>query len=145
MNTIDTTPAVPAAVSLEWSMRYTMTPKALALIRIQVRQRLTLWSWTADDVESAVFIANELAGNAVQHAAMPGHQALMRLALLEDDSLLIDVSDPVAAFPDFGASRAVGPEAEEGRGLSMVRVLGADLWWFLRPNVGKTVRAHLRG
>ena len=60
---------------------------------------------------------------------------------MEDGGLRVDVSDPVRVFPEVNDR----PEGEGGRGLLVVSCLAAELDWFLRPDVGKTVRARLSG
>ncbi|MET7606437.1 hypothetical protein ABZS96_28835 [Streptomyces avermitilis] len=66
---------------------------------------------------------------------------------MEHDGLVVDVSDPLRVFPEAD----VEPDGEGGRGLLVVRHLTAELDWFLRADVGKTVRArfaphpHARG
>lgn len=135
-------PNVVAPVIREWSMDYTMVHKVLPLARLHVRRQLTMWSW-AGEVEDAVLATSELVTNAVNHAHAPGRLLGIRLVLLEDGGLRIDVSDPVAAFPRFDDHVDAGPGDERGRGLLLLRQLGVEMSWFLRPE-GKTVRAHLR-
>jgi anti-sigma regulatory factor (Ser/Thr protein kinase) len=134
-------PNVVAPVIREWSMDYTMVHKVLPLTRLHVRRQLTMWKW-AGEVEDAVLTTSELVTNAINHAHAPGCLGI-RLALLEDNGLCIDVSDSVAGFPRFGDHLDAGPEDERGRGLLLLRRLGIELSWFLRSE-GKTVRAHLR-
>lgn len=130
----------------EWAMDYTMVDRSVRLTRIQTRGVLTVWTWPGD-VDDAVLIVSELVTNAIRHAHVAGEFLRLRLAVLEDAALLIDVSDPL---PVFGA--AAGPvsppppaaEAEGKRGLRLVRCLGAKLSYFLRAeDGGKTVRARL--
>ncbi|MFF7162911.1 ATP-binding protein [Streptomyces sp. NPDC008086] len=78
--------------------------------------------------------------NAVVHGRAPGHELWLRLAVLEDGELSVEVSDPVRGFPEVRAG-----ELECGRGLLVVSQLAAELDWFLRAEVGKTVRARLVG
>ncbi|GAB2954701.1 hypothetical protein GCM10023080_011980 [Streptomyces pseudoechinosporeus] len=68
-----------------------------------------------------------------------GSRLWLRLAELEDGGLIVEVSDPVRVFPRTD----VAPDGEGGRGLLVVTQLADDLRWFLRPEVGKTVRARL--
>ncbi|WP_245766722.1 ATP-binding protein [Streptomyces colonosanans] len=116
-----------------------MTTRSVPVTRIHVRRRLTLWNW-AGDVEDAVLVASELVANAVVHGRAPGHELWLRLAELEGGGLIVDVSDPVRAFPEPGR---VGIGGERGRGLLVVTQLAEELDWFLRAEVGKTVRARL--
>ncbi|WP_209445516.1 hypothetical protein [Streptomyces roseochromogenus] len=52
----------------------------------------------------------------------------------------MDASGPVRAFPEPGREHAGG---ERGRGLLVVAQLAEELDWFLRAEVGKTVRVRL--
>ncbi|MQT01321.1 ATP-binding protein [Streptomyces jumonjinensis] len=119
-----------------------MTRRSAAAARSHTRAHLTAWEW-AGDTGDATLIVSELVTNAVRHSARPGRELRLKLTLLESGELLIDVSDPVAAFPGFG--RAVEPEESEerGRGLLVVQGLGARLSWSAGPDIGKTVRAAL--
>ncbi|MGW7196230.1 ATP-binding protein [Streptomyces chryseus] len=133
---------VYAPVVRECSAGYPMTAAAARLARIRVRRRLTLWAWPGD-VQDAVLVVSELVTNAVHHGHKAGHELWLRLAVLEDGSLLIDVSDPVEVFPRFGAHPEPAEGEERGRGLRLVRGLGGEVGWFLRRHRGKTVRVRL--
>ncbi|MGW0826387.1 ATP-binding protein [Streptomyces sp. NPDC002845] len=128
----------PALLTHDWSMGYPMTLRSVRLARLHVRRRLTMWMWTGD-IDDAVLVTSELVANAVRHAKVTGHELWLRLAELEDGGLLIDVSDPLRVFPEVAAE----PGAEDGRGLLVVSGIAAELDWFLRADVGKTVRARL--
>ncbi|MFW6694305.1 ATP-binding protein, partial [Streptomyces sp. MAR4 CNX-425] len=79
-----------------------------------------------------------------QYGRRIGRRVWVRLAVREDGALVIDVSDPQAALPPRVPDQAPpGPEEERGRGLFLARGLGAELSWFPREFVGKTVRATL--
>ncbi|GAA1543367.1 hypothetical protein GCM10009730_60510 [Streptomyces albidochromogenes] len=133
---------VYAPVVREWSAGYPMAAGAVRLTRIHTRRQLTLWAWPGD-VQDAVLIVSELVTNALHHGRKPGHELWVRLAVLEDGALLVDVSDPVEAFPRFGAWVEPGDGEERGRGLWVVRDLGGEITWFLRRHCGKTVRVRL--
>jgi anti-sigma regulatory factor (Ser/Thr protein kinase) len=97
-----------------------------------------MWQWSGD-IDDAVLVASELVANAVRHARVIGHELWLRIAELEDGGLVVEVADPVRVFP-----RAVdGADGEGGRGLLVVGQLAEELSWFLRAEVGKTVRARL--
>ncbi|WP_052744637.1 ATP-binding protein [Streptomyces odonnellii] len=123
-------------------MDYTMVHGSVRLARIHIRRRLGLLAWHGD-VEDAALIASELLSNAISHGRVVGEFMSVRLAVLADGALVLDVSDPVGAFPRFGEMAHPSDDAEGGRGLLLVRNLGASLSWFPRRNGGKTVRAHL--
>ncbi|MFC9126631.1 ATP-binding protein [Streptomyces sp. NPDC057099] len=77
--------------------------------------------------------------NAVLHGRVVGHELWLRQAVLEDGRLSIEVSDPVRAFPEVREWAG----GETGRGLLVVSRIAEELDWFLREEVGKTVRARL--
>lgn len=127
-----------ALPTLDRSTGYPMTPRSVPLARMHTRRRLTFWQWPGD-IEDAVLVVSELTANAVTHARVPGRQVWVRLAATEDGGLLVDVSDPSPVLPVTDPR----PEGEHGRGLMVVRQLALELDWFLRPDLGKTVRARL--
>lgn len=131
-----------ASVAREWSMDYAMVYGSVRLARIHVRRHLTAMGWRGD-VEDAALIASELVSNAISHGRIVGELLTVRAAVLEDGSLLLDVFDPVREFPRFGEATHPPNDAEGGRGLLVVRALGATVSWFLHQDTGKTVRAHL--
>ncbi|MEW2165070.1 ATP-binding protein [Streptomyces sp. NPDC007084] len=131
-----------APVVKEWSMSYTMMDGSVRLTRLHTRRKLTEWQWPGD-IHDAATCTSEIVTNAVQHGRVQGRLLLLRLAVLEDGALLIDVSDPAGSFPEFGVAREPGSEDERGRGLALVTLLGGRLSWFLREHIGKTVRVHL--
>ncbi|MFE2032584.1 ATP-binding protein [Streptomyces scopuliridis] len=136
-------PAVTASVVREWSMDYTMVYGVVSLARIHSRRYLTLMGWRGD-AEDAVLMVSELVSNAVDHGRIAHRLLTLRLAVLEDGGLLIDVSDPVDDFPRFGEAIEPGETDERGRGLLLVQRLGGRLSWYPRHDYGKTVRAHVQ-
>ncbi|MEV0633606.1 ATP-binding protein [Streptomyces sp. NPDC050619] len=131
-------PQPPTLLTHDWTLGYPMTPRSVRLARLHTRRRLTMWLWPGD-IDDAVLVTSELVANAVRHARLPGHELWLRITELEDRALNIDVSDPVRVFPAIRQE----PEGEDGRGLLVVAQLAAELDWFLRADVGKTVRARL--
>jgi anti-sigma regulatory factor (Ser/Thr protein kinase) len=131
-------------VAGQWQMSYTMVGGSVVLARLHTRRQLTLLAWTGD-IDDAVLIVSELVTNAVQHAQKHEELLGLRLAVLEDGSLLIDVSDPVSACPTSGAASEPAPNKEKGHGLWIVATLCTRLSWFLRHDGGKTLRAQLPG
>ncbi|MEV7083336.1 ATP-binding protein [Streptomyces sp. NPDC093516] len=111
-------------------------------MRTDARMRLTLLRWSGD-IAAATEVLSRLAHNALRHA-QPAHEApaqmTVRLAVTEDEELVIDVQDP---RPDIPLSQAAIAE-EKGTGLQYVRLLGATVNCFLSSDMRlKTVRAHL--
>jgi anti-sigma regulatory factor (Ser/Thr protein kinase) len=127
-------------------MGYPVTLRSVRLARLQARRRLTMWEW-AGDIDDAVLVVSELVANAVRHARVVGHEVSLWVAQLEDRGLVVEVSDPVRAFPEVAeiAEGASGPEEERGRGLLVVGELAEEVGWFCRADVGKTVSARLAG
>ncbi|MBT2489062.1 ATP-binding protein [Streptomyces sp. ISL-96] len=126
----------------EWSMGYAMVYASVALARRHALRRLAMWGW-AGDTYDAVLIVSELVSNAISHGRRVGHELSLRLATLECGTLVIEVSDPVADFPGFDRCSEPGEDAESGRGLLVVRLLGGEVTWYPRPHIGKTVRVSL--
>lgn len=125
---------------------YTMHPTSVPQSRRDTCTQLAEWHWgTGDSTDAVALVVTELVANAVKHARprRSDHRILLRLAVLADGDLIVEVSDPVAAFPRFDESVRPQPDDEAGRGLVLVRSCSVDLTWFPRPHVGKTVRAHL--
>lgn len=137
-------PAMAVPVVCEWSRNYQLQYASVRLARMNTRQSQTLVGWSGD-VEDAALIVSELASNAVSHGMKPGCAFTVRMAVLEDNALVIDVSDPIGAFPCFGEPAEPEQDEERGRGLLLVQRLGADLSWALDGNGGKVVRAHMAG
>lgn len=108
-------PQPPTLLTHDWSMGYPMTLRSVRLARLQARRRLTMWQW-AGDIDDAVLVVSELVANAVRHGRVVGHELWLRLAELEDRGLVVEVSDPVRAFPEITAEPE--PEGESGRGFS---------------------------
>ncbi|WP_406490610.1 hypothetical protein OHB06_00960 [Streptomyces sp. NBC_01604] len=133
-------PGVP--VDREWRRTYALTPASLRRLRDAARMYLTLLGWPGD-IPTAVEVLSRLAHNALVHAR-PNDNAeaemTVRLAVAEDNELLIDVEDPRPEFPDSKTAIA----GETGNGLMYVRLLGATVTWSLSEDVRtKTVRARL--
>nr|QIZ00510.1 ATP-binding protein [Streptomyces sp. S1D4-11] len=85
-----------------------------------VRAALDLWGVTGDELDSAVLVVSELAGNAAVHG-----RTVMRVSLrLDPQRLRVEVSDfgmrPTSALP--ASSRGEGGD-EHGRGLFIVECL----------------------
>ncbi|GAQ56618.1 ATP-binding protein [Streptomyces acidiscabies] len=138
MNTPAPTPTTLLTES--WNMSYPMTLRSVPLARRQTLRRLTLWDWPGNK-DDAILIVSELVANAIRHARRPGHELWLHLALLEDEenTLLIEVSDPTLTFPTLCET----PTTEAGRGLQVVTALTTHLSWHPHQELGKTITAHL--
>ncbi|MEV0173927.1 ATP-binding protein [Streptomyces sp. NPDC050803] len=109
----------------------------VAEVRHTVRAALASWDAGAIADDMAV-VASELTSNALKHA---GGEATVRLRLrLEKGQALLEVDDSSKYRP---VPRRVGAEAEEGRGLLLVKALASEWGWRYREGGGKTVWASL--
>lgn len=145
----DTVLLPPAVV--EWSAECALARSAAAPARIRARTVLTVLGWRGD-IDDAVLVVSELVSNAALHARVAGRVSWLRLAVLADGDLLVEVTDPLAGFvPATGPGAGSGTDApaeehgEHGRGLRLVSALG-ELTWFPRAEHGggKTVRVRMR-
>ncbi|MGR3875621.1 ATP-binding protein [Streptomyces graminifolii] len=131
-------------VDREWSRSYALTPASLRRVRGDARTFLTVLGWPGD-IATALEVLSRLALNAVVHAQPTTDiepEMTVRLAITEDDVLLVDVEDPRPEFP--GSEAAIAGEL--GSGLMYVRMLDATVTWFLAEDAcTKTVRAVLLG
>ncbi|MGW7285599.1 ATP-binding protein [Streptomyces sp. NPDC054847] len=137
------TPTIETVIEGEWSRHFYLLAEVAGLTRIHTRTRLTMLRW-AGNVEAATTVAAILVQNSVDHAN-PGRfcdrsSTGLRLAITEAGGLLIDVSDPLPAFPGFAAAAA----GARGRGPWHATRLGARFSWFLTADGDRnTVRAHM--
>ncbi|MFE2839260.1 ATP-binding protein [Streptomyces mirabilis] len=137
-------PGPSAPVDRAWCRSYALTPASLRGLRDAARMYLTVLRWPGD-IPTAVEVLSRLAHNAVIHARPDSEseadgKMTVRLAVAEDNVLLVDVEDPRPDFPDSKAAI----EGEKGRGLMYVRLLSAQVTWFLSEDtLTKTVQARL--
>ncbi|MGW6317567.1 ATP-binding protein [Streptomyces sp. NPDC055099] len=117
--------------------------RLLARVRIQARTLLTVLSWPGDH-GAAVNALHCLVDNAARYGSLVHSGKDLRACLRvteAHDLLLIDVTDPNPAFPDFDQALAAGPE----RSLGGVVSRGGTITWSITPQAdAKTVRAALR-
>lgn len=138
MQTAETAPVVreiPLAIPDDTGV------KLLARVRIQARPLLTVLSWPGDH-GVAVDVLHCLVDNAARYGSQgqtgKDLSAYLRVTAHE---LLIDVTDPNPAFPDF--DQAV--TAETGHSLGGVVSRGGTITWSITPQAdAKPVRAALR-
>jgi anti-sigma regulatory factor (Ser/Thr protein kinase) len=94
-----------------------------------------------DRLADAAAIAAELVGNAVRHAApLPGDVIRVAWRLLASGDLEIRVTD--GGSPAGPQLRVAGPDAIDGRGLTIVAAL-ADRWGVERDGLGQCVWAAI--
>ena len=99
------------------------------------------WGYPQDsDVsDTACHLVAELAANAVTHGRVAGRDFEVRLLLLPDGVLRIEVSD---ARGDRPLRFEEAPDGESGRGLVLVALL-AGKWGVMERKIGKTVWAEV--
>ncbi|MFI1864547.1 ATP-binding protein [Streptomyces jumonjinensis] len=132
-------------VALEFSMRFTSSPRGARLARRLVSQRLDSWGhpYSSSANEALTLIAAELTSNAVRHGHVPGRDFHLRLTW-EAGTLRIEVSDSRTDRVPLFSGEEPPDDAESGRGLLLVARL-ADRW-AISPRVGapgKTAWAEL--
>ncbi|MFE7072588.1 ATP-binding protein [Streptomyces sp. NPDC057620] len=121
--------------------RFPLAPNAVLLARLHSRTRLTIVGWHGDQ-DDALLVLDELVDNAIEHVKPqdPAEEIGLHLSVDEDETLLISVTDPSPAFPNFEEARAA-----EDSGLARVQRLGGELSWFISEDgTTKTVRALIR-
>lgn len=114
-------------------------PRAVALARRFVRQRLAAWGADDDVIADAVLCVSELVTNAVIHTGSPS----LVLARLEDGMVTVTVRDQGAEpghcpSDPLGFAARADPLDVHGRGLQFVEAL-ANRWGFELDEVGTTV------
>ncbi|WP_405817450.1 ATP-binding protein [Streptomyces sp. NBC_01390] len=140
MNSQISTP-LPAPTD-ELTQRLSCTPRGARLARRLTAQQLAEWGYPhdSDANDAAQHVVAELAANAVTHGRVPGRDFELRLLLLPEATLRIEVSDTRG---DRRLRMVPRWEVDEGgRGLIIVSVL-ARTWGVAERDVGKTVWAEL--
>jgi anti-sigma regulatory factor (Ser/Thr protein kinase) len=135
------TPTNAPAPSAELAQRLSATPRGAHLARHLTATQLATWGYPADTDanDTAQHLVAELAANAVTHGRVPGRDFELRLLLLPDHTLRIEVSDPRADRPLRFLNQ---PDGEHGRGLILITLL-ARTWGVAERTVGKTVWAEI--
>ncbi|MBK3639479.1 hypothetical protein JHN46_02160 [Streptomyces sp. MBT33] len=133
----------PSPITTSFQTELPGKQSAVKMSRWWIRGCLPALRWEGPVLE-AVGVVSRLVDNGFRHGLPPGavneSRLVLRAAVTEAGDLVIDVTDPTPAFPDFAAAR----EGEMGLGLRRVAALGARLTWFLHSDgSGKTVRAVL--
>jgi anti-sigma regulatory factor (Ser/Thr protein kinase) len=128
-------------VNAEISTHFSATPRGARLARLCTAAQLATWGHPHDSEVSrtAQQIVAELAANAVTHGKVPGRDFRLRLMLLPEATLRIEVSD---ARADRQLRYVTDPDGEGGRGLILVTLL-SQAWGVRERTVGKTVWAEI--
>ncbi|MFI5533987.1 ATP-binding protein [Kitasatospora sp. NPDC051853] len=113
-------------------------PHPVMVARREVRGALAVASVPELVCEDAVLVTGELVANAALHAGGPG---LLRLTVLDDGALRIEVND---AGPGLPHHRPPSPGRPGGHGLQVVHLLSRS-WGTLSGPGGKTVWAEIPG
>lgn len=98
-----------------------------------VHEVCEVWRVPEEPTEQAVYVANELVSNAIEHAGS-GTDVTLDLG---PDGLMVSVSDASVTRPQ---RLPPDPVAARGRGIAMVERIAAD-WGVLPAAAGKTVWA----
>jgi serine/threonine-protein kinase RsbW len=110
-----------------------------SLVRSELKQWLAEKGFHGETVDDARVVISELVGNSVRHAhPLPVNQLVVSWAV-EDDDLVISVTDGGSGTSPHPISAA--ETAVSGRGLSIVEAL-VDHWW-VEDNRGATT-VHVR-
>jgi len=125
-----------------WNRDSSVRPETVRLARLHARTRFAVMAWPGDQ-ENATRVVVELMKNAIEHVGPqhPEGQLVLDLIVAEDETLLIAVTDPSPAFPDFFTAIT----AQKNTGLAAIRELGGETTW--RPSDDgdtKTVQVLIR-
>ncbi|MDC0767360.1 ATP-binding protein [Streptomyces sp. HD] len=144
MNAEIATPTSTPTPTVTFAQRLSPTPRGARLARRLAAHQLAAWGhpYDSDANHTAQQLVAELAANAVTHGRVPGRDFELRLTLLPEGTLRIEVSD---ARGDRQLRFVTEAESggEGGRGLILVQLL-ALTWGVSERGVGKTVWAELR-
>lgn len=140
MNTESPTPTFPLA---ELTQRLSPTPRGARLARRLTAHQLAVWGHPhdSDANDTAQHLVAELAANAVTHGRVPGRDFELRLLLLPEGTLRIEVSD-ARGDRELRFLSESETDGEGGRGLILLSLL-ARTWGVSQRNVGKTVWAEV--
>ncbi|MFD6280991.1 ATP-binding protein [Streptomyces sp. NPDC060209] len=134
-----------SALTRQFTVLLSPTRRGARLARLaRLLATAHLGDWGLPTEPSAHVVA-ELATNAVLHGHVRGRDFRLRLAVLRDAVLRIEVTDARGERlpPAPGTAEAVAADAESGRGLLIVGVL-ADRWGVdVGPAPRKTVWAEV--
>lgn len=122
-------PTAPVHVLAPLQHQFSPNPAAVPIARHLLRDWLVRVPVEAEAVETLQLIASELCSNAVQHMSPTEPGTVVLHAWVEDDGVVIEVSDTGGALeiPAIADPELPDPEAEQGRGLFLVRELADEL------------------
>jgi serine phosphatase RsbU (regulator of sigma subunit)/anti-sigma regulatory factor (Ser/Thr protein kinase) len=121
-------PQQPSHLLAPFSHQFSPQAVAVPVARHLLRDWLRLVPVETDAIDSLLLVVSELCSNAVRHATgAPG--SIHLLAWAEADTVLVEVSDDGGAltWPDQQGDDLPDPEAEQGRGLFLVRELADEV------------------
>jgi anti-sigma regulatory factor (Ser/Thr protein kinase) len=141
---------MPAATCSTSRLELAAVPNAVRWARRHGAAVLEDWHLTTTQVETAQLLISELVTNAVKYAVAPdaigsyvGLVAVRRVVLTlrrSEDRLLIEVFDADEHLPVLTQAE---PDAEGGRGLTLVDMLSEEWGSFIPPTGGKIVWCEL--
>ncbi|GAB3600799.1 hypothetical protein GCM10027446_34360 [Angustibacter peucedani] len=123
------TPSAEVALPLD--------PRAASVARAFLRDAACA-THHARVLDDAQLLVSELVGNGVRHGGPP---ILLRVECVETDGLQVSVTDGGPGEPQ---RREAGPDAENGRGLTLVDYI-SDAWGVEAGEHGKTTWFRLAG
>ncbi|MFI6978127.1 ATP-binding protein [Embleya sp. NPDC050154] len=128
-------------------MRWTIAPTVAGVPEVRHRLRDLLRAWgVAEEIEEILLlVATELTSNAVRHAAIRTERIRIT-ASHTGAEVRLEVADDHPFRPH--ALLDTGPDAEDGRGLMIVKLMVAEIGGridVLSVGAGKSIRVTVRG
>jgi two-component sensor histidine kinase len=114
-------------------------PISASLIRRRLVADLQPYSVDETSLHEITLVATELVGNAIRHSGTAERDGVDVTWQIERSSVTIVVADPSVVRPQ---PRVAAPEAEGGRGLTIVAAL-SDEWGVDSDGAGKRVWARV--
>ncbi|MGW0844184.1 ATP-binding protein [Streptomyces sp. NPDC002787] len=121
-----------------WARSWRIEACVPRLARLHAQTQLSMMAWPGNQ-SAGVRIVAEVVRNALDHVRKGLVE--LRLSVVEDDVLLIDVTDPAPGDEKLDEALASG----DGTGLWLVRHLGGEVSWFpAASGIGKTIRVRMQ-